>query len=149
MKEPATVSVIRPATSEDYESIVELLESANLPTEGVKERLHNFVVLTDGETLIGTGGFEIYGDKALLRSVAISPEYQNKGYGRKIYRRLLENAREQNITELYLLTETAERFFAAMGFKKIPREAADEQVKKSEEFRSLCPSTAVCMHLKL
>lgn len=141
--------VVRAAVSEDYESIAVLLKSVNLPTEGVKGHLSNFVVLMDDGSLIGTGGMEIYGDKALLRSLAIHPDYQNRGHGQQIYRRILENAREQNISELYLLTETAERFFAALGFERISREAADERVKTSEEFRSLCPSTAACMRLKL
>ena len=79
----------------------------------------------------------------------MQPDYQNSGLGKRIYNQILENARHQNITELYLLTETAERFFTAMGFEKISREIVDEQVKTSEEFRSVCPDTAVCMRLKL
>lgn len=142
-------SRIRSANTGDYASILTLLEKVNLPTQGVKEHLDNFVILMDGEMLIGAGGLEIHGNKALLRSLAIHPDYQNRGWGKQIYRRLLENARLKNVTELYLLTETAETFFASAGFEKIPRELADEQVRTSEEFRSICPSTAVCMRLKL
>lgn len=149
MNEQFTNAKIRAATSEDYESIAALLKTVNLPTQGVDENLGNFVVFVDNGSLIGTGGLEIYGSKALLRSLAIHPDYQNKGYGQRLYRGILQGARERNIDELYLLTETAERFFAAMGFEKIPRELADEQVKTSEEFRSICPSTASCMRLKL
>lgn len=140
---------MRPASFEDYESIASLLESVNLPTQGVKEHTSNFVVLLDGEMLIGTGGLEIYGNNALLRSLAVHPDYQKKGYGQQLYQFLLEKAQEQNITELYLLTETAERFFARMGFEKIARESVDEQVKTSAEFRTLCPASAACMRLKL
>jgi len=144
----ATKLGIRLATFKDYKSITSLLQSVSLPTQGVKKHLSNFVVLLDGETLIGTGGMEIYGDKALLRSLAVHPDYQNKGFGQRLYKRILENARKLNINELYLLTETAERFFAKMGFEKISREEADERVKVSEEFLSICPSTAACMRLK-
>jgi len=140
---------IRSATLADYASISILLKQVNLPTQGVKEYLDNFVVLKDGELLIGTGGLEIYGDKALLRSLAVHPDYQNKGLGKWIYQHILENAKNQNITELYLLTETAERFFTTVGFEKISRELVDERVKTSEEFRSVCPTTAACMRLKL
>lgn len=141
--------VLRKATPEDYALIANLLKKVNLPVQGVQEHLDNFIVLTDDESLIGTGGLEIYGDKALLRSLAIHPDYQNRGLGKQIYNQILESARDQNITELYLLTETAEKFFTAMGFEKISRELVDEQVKTSEEFRSICPTTAACMWLKL
>ena len=127
--------VISNATPEDYDSISDLLKTVNLPVQGVQEHLDNFVVLTDGESIIGTGGLEIYSDKALLRSLAIHSDYQNRGL--------------QNIRELYLLTETAERFFTAIGFETISRELVDEQVKTSEEFRSVCPTTAGCMRLIL
>jgi amino-acid N-acetyltransferase len=140
---------IRNATPEDYTPIADLLIKVNLPAQGVQEHVDNFVVLIDDGSLIGTGGLEIYSDKALLRSLAVHPDYQNKGYGQQLYRRILENAHKQNITEVYLLTETAERFFAAMGFEKISRELVDERVKTSEEFRSVCPSTAICMRLTL
>ena len=140
---------IRNATPEDYTPIADLLKKVNLPVQGVEEHLDNFVVLVDNKSLIGTGGLEIYNDKALLRSLAIHPDYQKKGYGQQLYRYIIENARKQNITELYLLTETAERFFTAMGFKKISRELVNEQVKTSEEFRSVCPTSAACMRLTL
>ena len=141
--------VISNATPEDYDSISDLLKTVNLPVQGVQEHLDNFVVLTDGESIIGTGGLEIYSDKALLRSLAVHPDYQNRGLGQRIYHHILENSRKQNIRELYLLTETAERFFTAIGFETISRELVDEQVKTSEEFRSVCPTTAGCMRLIL
>ena len=44
-----------------------------------------------------------------------------------------------------LLTETAEKFFRAIGYEVIDRRHVPEEIKQSAEFRSLCPASAVCM----
>ena len=49
------------------------------------------------------------------------------------------------VRELFLLTQTGERFFAQQGFRVINRQAVPQGIQQSEEFRSLCPSSAVCM----
>jgi N-acetylglutamate synthase-like GNAT family acetyltransferase len=54
-------------------------------------------------------------------------------------------ARAAQITELILLTETAADFFAHQGYRTIERTSAPEAIQMSEEFRSLCPSSATCM----
>ena len=132
---------------EDIQPILDLLKRENLPVKGVEKYLGNFLSLYSNELLIGTVGLEIYGNKALLRSLAVDKLHQNKGYGKKLCYEIIEKARLENITELYLLTTTAPKFFESIGFVRIPRDSADENVKTSEEFRSLCPSTAVCMML--
>ena len=111
--------------------------------------VENFLSLYHNETLIGTVGLEIYDNNALLRSLAVDQSHQNRGFGKMLCNEIIVKARSKNILELYLLTETAEKFFKSIGFEIIPRESADEKVKTSEEFRSICPSTAICMKLKL
>ena len=44
-----------------------------------------------------------------------------------------------------LLTQTARDFFAHLGYRVIERTEAPEEVQGSEEFRSLCPASAICM----
>ncbi len=141
--------LLRDAEPADFEAIRALLATVNLPREGVQDRLDNFVVLLDGKKIIGTVGLELYGTRALLRSLAVAKEYQGKGYGQQLYQAIVEKARQNQISELYLLTETAEKFFAARGFEKIAREEADPKVKTTMEFRSVCPQSAACMRLKL
>ena len=92
---------------------------------------------------------EVYDNKGLLRSLVIDEFYKGKGYGKLLCNKLFEKARNKKINQLFLLTETAPKFFETIGFNRIPRESADEKVKTSEEFKSICPSTAVCMQIKL
>lgn len=140
---------IRAADAKDYLPLLGLLKSVNLPTQGVKKHLQHFKVMVIDETLVGTVGLEIYGRKALLRSLAVVKEHQGKGYGNFLYQAILTEALQKNISELFLLTETAQTFFAARGFKAVSREQVDRRVKTSREFLEACPESAVCMHLKL
>ena len=140
-------TTIRSAEAQDYPAIELLVRTAKLPIEGVKDHLGDFLIMMKRDQLIGTVGLEIYGKTALLRSLAVEQGHQGRGYGQQLVAAIVAKAREAKLSQLFLLTETAEAFFAARGFETIPRDLADEQIKSSEEFRSLCPVSASCMRL--
>jgi len=54
-------------------------------------------------------------------------------------------ALEARVTRLILLTETAQQFFECQGYRRAERREVPQNVQASEEFRSLCPASAVCM----
>jgi amino-acid N-acetyltransferase len=143
------MATIRSAEARDHALICALLESVGLPVEGVADHLHDFIVLVEAGEVIGTGGLEVYGQEALLRSLAVSGAQQGRGHGQRLYTTLIDNARVQDVSVVYLLTETAEDFFAALGFERIVREEAGDAVKASAEFRYICPESAACMRLSL
>lgn len=147
MREPQLT--IRPAAAEDLQGIVTLLKSVKLPTDGVELHWQNFLVLVDEQKIVGCVGLEIYGSKALLRSLAVARDLHRRGLGSRLYNSVTERAQKMNLEDIYLLTETAEPFFAARGFQIISRDLVDAVVKTSVEFRSACPQSAVCMRLKL
>ena len=62
---------------------------------------------------------------------------------------LIQQARSENLQALYLLTNTAERFFTKLGFEQINRQAAPVTMQNTTEFSSLCPDSAICMRLYL
>jgi N-acetylglutamate synthase-like GNAT family acetyltransferase len=49
------------------------------------------------------------------------------------------------VRQFYLLTTTAEAFFARRGFRKIARQSVPAAIGDTREFKSLCPSSAICM----
>jgi amino-acid N-acetyltransferase len=55
------------------------------------------------------------------------------------------DARADGARQLVLLTETAQPFFVQLGYQVIERDDAPGEVKRSAEFASLCPASAVCM----
>jgi amino-acid N-acetyltransferase len=101
------------------------------------------------EILVGSGGLEFYNDYALLRSLAVSPELRGQQLGKQIVSDLLKFAQEQNIREIYLLTQTASFFFQKLGFTQVNREHVPEPIKKSSEFATVCPTSAEVLRLKL
>lgn len=59
--------------------------------------------------------------------------------------RLEEDAARRGISQVYLLTETAESFFAIRGYSVATREDAPAEIAVAEEFTTLCPDSAVLM----
>ena len=138
---------IQPARAEDLSAIKELLIANGLPTAGVDDHWKTFLVARDGERLVACGGAEAYQFAALIRSVAVLPEYRGHGIGRRIVRQLLDRLASRGLREFYLLTTTAEEYFRRRGFKTIDRDEVHPQLLGSREFQDACPESAVCMRL--
>lgn len=141
--------IIEPISANDHAAVSSLLEDAELPTAGVFEHVESFLVARDHETLVGCIGLEVYGDVALLRSLAVTSSTRSAGVGRRLVEGLIDRARSSGVRVLYLLTTTAEEYFPRFGFERIPREQVDERLQASEELRGACPDTAVSMRLAL
>jgi amino-acid N-acetyltransferase len=138
-------ATIRAATLADLPRVERLLEASDLPLVGVRDALGDFVVAeADGE-LVGVAGLEICCDDALLRSVAVHPDWRSKGVGRALVTRAIADAEARGIQALYLLTTTAERYFPSFGFHKITRDEVPPAVKETDEFTRACPASATVM----
>src|SRR5437868_15408868 len=138
---------ITAATASDVGAIKALLVASSLPTEGVDEHWRTFVIARDGGKIVACGGAEAYQLAALIRSIAVEPDYRSQGLGRRIVRQLLDRLASRGIREFYLLTTTAEAYFKKRGFKTIDRDEVHPQLLNSSEFQGACPSSATCMRL--
>jgi amino-acid N-acetyltransferase len=140
---------VRTATQADSEGIIALLQANELPTSDLAECRPEFVVVEDSGELIGTGGVQVFGDAALVRSVAIAKDRQKTGLGTSLLGELERHASAQGVRELVLLTQTAEPFFARHGYSRVERVSVPQPIQATAEFRSLCPASAVCMVKRL
>jgi amino-acid N-acetyltransferase len=123
-----------------------LLAGAGLPVADLTAaHLADFWGCGDGANPIGVVGLEVYGTVALLRSLAVAPDGQGRGLGSALLAHAERAARQRGIAALYLLTTTAEAFFARHGYVRIPREAAPPVLQQTAEFAALCPASAVCL----
>ncbi|MFW9835138.1 MAG: arsenic resistance N-acetyltransferase ArsN2 [Candidatus Thorarchaeota archaeon] len=142
---------IEDATEADHDAVVTLLKKTNLPPDDVEKHMANFMVIrhseavTGLEMLIGSVGLEIYGKSALLRSLAVHPDFQGRGLGTRLVNSIIEVAKEKGINRLFLLTDTAEKFFEKKGFVVVTRDQVPEDMKKSVEFTTLCTSSPSMM----
>lgn len=128
----------------------EFLHANKLPASDINLAGNLFFGYHDKEgKLIGTGGLELYGDIALLRSVAVDEKLRSLSIGKRIVDEMIAKAKSIKIKEIYLLTETAQSFFLKKGFDVIPREITPDVIKNSSEFSQVCPASAVLMRLAL
>jgi N-acetylglutamate synthase-like GNAT family acetyltransferase len=140
---------LRPADHADHAAVTALLRSLELPTEGVVDWLARYWVACSDAVVVGVAGMEHYGDAGLLRSVAVTPEWQGSGVGRALIDRVLEAGRTRGVRDVYLLTTTAEHYFPRLGFACITRDQVPGAVQASVEFTGACPSSAVVMQKRL
>ena len=77
--------------------------------------------------------------------MVVAPDRRGSGLGLTIMNELERMARAARVSRLVLLTQTAAEFFARQGYRVIERSTAPQDLRGSEEFRSLCPSSATCM----
>jgi N-acetylglutamate synthase-like GNAT family acetyltransferase len=132
-------------STDDLATIRSLLESSGLPTSGLESAQPTFAVVHNGNTVIAAGALQTFGAAALLRSVVVASDRRGGGFGRRIVQELEDMARAAQVAQLILLTHTASHFFVRQGYRAIERSAAPLDIQMSEQFRALCPSTAVCM----
>jgi amino-acid N-acetyltransferase len=133
------------AKPEDFEEIRDLLKSANLPFEDVENGVGHFLLARNQQALIGCVALQICGEDALLRSLAVNEIARNQGLGKALVLEILEYASRLKLTNIYLLTTTAEKFFQKHGFINADRNLAPDAIRETSEFSSLCPSSAVFM----
>ena len=141
--------LMQTATAADLPAVLELLEDYELPTAGVQEHLEHFLLEFDDERLIACAGLEVHDRAGLLRSVAVAGSYCSQGLGSKLVQTILEQARDQKLSSLSLLTQTAQNYFPRFGFEITPRELLPESLHASAEFRGACPDSAIAMIMKL
>jgi amino-acid N-acetyltransferase len=139
---------IYPLTQNNFSKAIGLLKENNLPINDITDTVHLFAAYDD-EELIGTAGIELFEEVGLLRSVCVSANKRNTGAGNLLVQYIENYAANNGVKELYLLTTTAENYFAKKEFKKIERPAVPEKIKTTLEFSSLCPSEAVVMYKAL
>lgn len=140
---------IAAAVPADRDAVVALLRTCALPTEDLPHSLDHFFVARTAGGLIGVIGVQVSGRRGLVRSLAVSSDWRGKGLGHRLWRVALACARHLGLSELFLLTTTAEAIFAYWGFARIARDEAPLEIRQTEEFSTLCPSSAVVMRLTL
>jgi N-acetylglutamate synthase-like GNAT family acetyltransferase len=137
---------LRAGTTQDTSSIRALLAAEDLPTADLSRSSPQFIVaFDDANTIVAAGALETHGDSALLRSVVVARAVRGTGLGQRVVQELERIARIAQVKQLALLTQSARQFFERQGYRVIARQAAPEVLQQTEEFRSLCPVSAICM----
>jgi amino-acid N-acetyltransferase len=127
---------IRPASNDDMAAIRELIRlfpqhlvQRNLP------RAPSFFVADSGGRLVGCCALQVYSKRlAEVRSLAVHPDFQDRGLASDLVERCTQKARERGVRELFAVTSQTS-FFARLGFATFRRE-------KTAMFLELTPRTS-------
>jgi len=141
----ATTTSIGPASGGDLDAIKRLLVGSLLPSRDVGEGRQRFIVATEAGRLIGCAGLQVAGQDGLVRSMAVHWTRRNAGLGSKLHERLLFEALLAGVKRLYVVTTTAEDFFAGHGFKKVAASAVPLELQASDEFTAFVPGGSTVM----
>lgn len=141
---------IRQAKVQDWPAVHELLAEAGLPVADLDAgMLDAFLIAEDGPDIVGLVGLQGAGTSGLLRSLIVSKSARDLGIGGRLVTALESASAAAGVTELWLLTIDAEKFFARHGFQIVNREMAPSTIQNTKEFSDLCPGTAFLMRKKL
>lgn len=136
--------------AEDFAALTALLSDSGLPTGDLTlASLAHFRIVRADDRIIAVAGLTTLGHVGLLRSVAVAPAHRGQGLASRLVEALEEEAVRLGLNTLYLLTSSAEDFFARRGYVPVARERAPSAVRDSAEFKRLCPATALCMRKSL
>ncbi|MFL5560804.1 MAG: arsenic resistance N-acetyltransferase ArsN2 [Gemmatimonadaceae bacterium] len=142
-----------PATLAARAAIECLLRTAGLPIDGVADALASsngcFVVARAGEEIVGVAGLELHANHALLRSVVVHPNYRSQGLARGLVDDVLDEASRRGVSEVYLLTASANGYFARIGFMPTSRAKVPPGIAGTVEFQHACPASAMVMSLDI
>ena len=142
--------VLERARADDRAAVEALVAASGLPLEGLAEAFDRCAIARDASgAIVGAAAIEQYGDAGLLRSVAVAEGTRGTGVGRAVVAAAEDLARDDGITELYLLTETAIDWFPRLGYTVVTREEASAAVGASIEFTTVCRDTGVPMRKRL
>jgi BolA family transcriptional regulator, general stress-responsive regulator len=148
-KAPEDGLSLAPLAAND-ERLVSLLRHNSLPVDDLGGEAKTFfgLVTATGE-VVAVAGIELCGSDAMMRSVAVADAYRSKGLGRAIVRNLLADLRRKGVNAVYILTQSAEKFFAELGFSKVERGMVPKAVTETSQFTGTRCSSASAMMLKL
>lgn len=137
---------VRPAAPADLAAARAWLADAGLPVADLTpDHMQDFLVAAEEGRVIGMIGLEQFGSIGLLRSLVVDPAARSSGIGRQLVDALETRASRAGVTELWLLTTDADRYFTRLGYTETAREIAPAAIKETAEFSSLCPGDAVLM----
>jgi amino-acid N-acetyltransferase len=129
---------------------VALLQAQGLPVSDITdEHLEHFFFMSSDGSPTGLVGVEIYGADALLRSLVVGETARTQGAGSALVQHAEDYAASCRVNAMYLLTTTAESFFARRGYRRVARSEAPLTIQSTAEFASLCPANSAFMIKRL
>lgn len=153
----AQQAVVRKARVEDVPRIQKLIhifadrgEMLHRSLNELYETMRDFTIVEEDGHIVACAAIHVtWDDLAELKSVAVAPQAQGRGYGKMVVQRCLDEARELGLRRVFALTYKPE-FFSRFGFQIIDRSMLPHKVWgeciKCHKFPN-CNETAMMCYL--
>lgn len=126
--------------------VEKLLLDAELPVDDLRNSNKVLLFGDDrAQQISAVVGLERYGSNALIRSLAVAPGGRGTGTGQRLVSFAEDQARAMGVKSLFLLTTTADEFFARLGYQVVSRDTAPPDIAGTPQFSELCPASSVFM----
>ena len=128
-----------PARPADMGAIRALLKQLDLDWQDLRdEDYRNFFVLLNEHGFVGCIAIEVYGEDAVLRSLAVQPTSRGHGYGWMLADTAINQTRRRGVKRLYLVAEkNASDFFAEKhGFRVVDLSLVAPDIVASPSFKT-------------
>ena len=124
-----TISFVQ---NHDEASVYQLLQESALPTQDLTtEHFKHFFVMKEEGEILGVAGVErLSAQRGLMRSIAVKPEYRGKQIATQLYHAAEEHACSMGMREVYAFTTTIEPWLTRLGFERIERESAPDDIRQ-------------------
>lgn len=144
-------ATVRAAATTEWSAVKHLLEQASLPTDDLNEAASSyFSVYADDSEIKGVIAMQpLTSEYSMLRSLVVTMSARGKGIGHVLVESIEAQSRARGIAEVFLLTTSADRFFAQLGYEVRSRDSVPNCVKEHDQFRTLCPASAILMSKRM
>lgn len=138
-------------TKLDRKTAIEFLQHHQMITSDLMESegKADFLGFFENEVLIATVGAEFLGRHALLRSLCVTFARRKEGTGATLVEAMEAYCARMEYGVIYLLTDSAERFFNGLGYSTVERSEAPATILNTPQACQLCPADAVIMRKDL
>lgn len=141
--------ISRAATAADVADLRRLMVGSGLPAEDLEQHLRVFRVVERDGGLIACVALERHGSDGYLRSVAVAAAHRGAGLGARLTEEMQREAAAEGLRDLWLMTLSAEPFFARLGFVRLPREQSPPWLRSHDHYLTYCPAGAIVMRRPL
>lgn len=138
---------VRAAGHEEAEEVAALSRSASLDPDAVSDPTSSMAVAAEDDgRLLATAAAPVRGEEAYLHSVAVAEDARGFHIGILVTASALRRAAGEGARRAFLVTDTAEGFFARLGFEPVGRGDLPGWVSA---LTTGCPRSAVAMQRPL
>ena len=141
--------VTRRATREEIGEVGALLEASALPPLPTGTSLSCVLLGLEKGSVMGVVALEVVARRGLTLWVAVAREHQGRGLGKSLLQSLIARAHELSLREVYIVTKTASKFFAQLGFSPVSRAAVPSEIRSLRAYPDQCAESAEVMRLEL